>query len=220
MLLELYPSGFIEYLLFDYLKDYWGRSCLVVNKIWFFMMVGGIIVALISGDTEKVTEVIFNSAERGVTISFGLISIMTFWLGIMKIIEKSGLIDLIKKFLKPLAFFLFPKIPKNHPAMNAILMNMSANLLGMGNAATPFGLKAMKEMQVLNGNSEKASDEMCTFLALNTSSLTLIPTTVIGLRSATGSLNPTEIVGTTIIATLVSSIVAISVDKALRNWRS
>jgi spore maturation protein A len=190
----------------------------MINFLWFFMLAAGLVVAGLTGRIDAVTERIFTSAEKGVSISIGLISIMTFWLGIMRIIEKSGLINYIKFILKPVALFLFPKIPKDHPAMNAILMNMSANLLGMGNAATPFGLKAMQDLQELNGHSPCASDEMCTFLALNTSSLTLIPTTVIGLRVATGSLNPTEIVGTTIVATLVSTTAAILFDRLLRKF--
>ena len=122
--------------------------------------------------------------------AFGLISIMTFWLGIMKLIEASGLIEILKRLLRPLAYFLFPALPRDHPAMNALLMNMSANVLGLGNAATPFGIKAMEELQRLNPLRDTASDEMCTFLALNTSSLTLLPTTVIALRAAAGSTEP------------------------------
>ena len=188
----------------------------MINILWFLMLAAGFLVAAYSGKMDTVTEIIFTASEKGVSISIGLISIMTFWLGIMRIIEKSGLINYIKLLLKPVALFLFPRIPRDHPAMNAILMNMSANLLGMGSAATPFGLKAMKELQELNGHSPCASDEMCTFLALNTSSLTLVPTTVIGLRVATGSLNPTEIVGTTIVATLCSTAVALLMDRLLR----
>ena len=150
----------------------------------------------LTGKIEVIAPSLFNSTEQGVTVAFGLISIMTFWLGIMKLIE-AGLIEILKKVLRPLAYFLFPALPRDHPAMNAVLMNMSANVLGLGNAATPFGIKAMEELQRLNPLRDTASDEMCTFLALNTSSLTLLPTTIIALRAAAGSLNPTEIVGTT-----------------------
>ncbi len=190
----------------------------MINILWFFMLAAGFMVAALTGRIDSVTEIVFTSAEKGVSISIGLVSIMAFWLGIMRIIEKSGLINYIKLLLKPVALFLFPNIPREHPAMNAILMNMSANLLGMGSAATPFGLKAMQNLQELNGDSACASDEMCTFLALNTSSLTLVPTTVIGLRVATGSLNPTEIVGTTIVATLCSTTAAILFDRMLRKF--
>ncbi|EEG78279.1 nucleoside recognition domain-containing protein [Dethiobacter alkaliphilus] len=190
----------------------------MVNLIWFGMMFAGLVVAAITGRIEAVTEAVFSSAEQAVTVAFSLISIMTFWLGMMKLIEKSGMIHGIVKLLRPLAVFLYPRIPRDHPAMQAILMNMSANMLGMGSAATPFGLKAMEKLQELNKDPETASDEMCTFLAVNTSSLTIVPTTVVALRAATGSLNPTEIIGTTVIATLCSTIVAITMDRILRRF--
>lgn len=188
----------------------------MVNKIWFFFIVVGIIVAGVKGDIQTVTTTLLNSAEKGVTVALGLVSILTFWLGIMKLIEKSGLLRILVRIMKPFAKFLFPEVPADHPAMSSILMNMSANLLGMGSAATPLGLKAMEQLQELNPDKETASDAMCTFLAINTSSLTLIPTTVIALRVATGSSEPTRIVGTTIIATLCSTIVAVTVDKLCR----
>lgn len=188
----------------------------MVNYLWAAMICMAIIVAAVNGRIDTITTSLFKSAENAVSVAILLVSVMTFWLGIMKIVEKSGLINGIKFILKPLALFLFPRIPSEHPAMNAILMNMSANLLGMGNAATPFGIKAMEEMQKLNRLRDTATDEMCTFLAINTSSLTILPTTVIALRVATGSANPTEIVGTTIIATLCSTAVALTFDRLLR----
>lgn len=190
----------------------------MVNLIWFGMMFIGLLVAGATGRTELVTEAVFTSAEKAVTVAFSLISIMTFWLGMMRLIEKSGLIHWIVRALRPLATFLYPRVPREHPAMHAILMNMSANLLGMGSAATPFGLKAMRELQELNHDKETASDEMCTFLVVNTSSLTLIPTTVVALRAATGSLNPTEIVGTVLVATSCSTLVAIVFDRIFRRF--
>lgn len=191
----------------------------MIGYLWGGMICIALVVAGVNGKINTVTPTLFDSAENAVAVAITLISIMTFWLGIMKIIEKSGLIEIIKSVLKPLAFFLFPRIPRHHPAMNAILMNMSANLLGMGNAATPFGIKAMEEMQKLNPVQEEATDEMCTFLAINTSSLTVLPTTIIALRIATGSVNPTEIVITTIIATFFSTIAALTADRFLRKRR-
>jgi spore maturation protein A len=188
----------------------------LIGYLWAGMICLAVLVAALRGNIDSVTPSIFASAEQGVAVAFGLVSIMTFWLGIMKLIEYSGIIDYIKKIIQPLAHFLFPAIPRNHPAMSAILMNMSANILGLGSAATPFGVKAMEELQKLNPRRETASNEMCTFLALNTSSLTLLPTTVIALRVAAGSMNPTEIVGTTIAATLCSTIVAVLADRLLR----
>lgn len=190
----------------------------MVNRLWFGMMCLGLAVAAATGRMEVVTETIFSSAEKAVSVAFSLISIMTFWLGMMKLIEKSGMINWIVLLLRPLARLLYPRLPGNHPAMHAILMNMSANLLGMGSAATPFGLKAMQELQEINEDPETASDEMCTFLAVNTSSLTIIPTTVVALRAATGSLNPTEIVGTTIVATLCAATTGIILDRIFRRF--
>ncbi|NLM52586.1 MAG: nucleoside recognition protein [Firmicutes bacterium] len=188
----------------------------MINFIWLGMIICSLLVAVFTGKIETVTETVFASAEQAVTIAFSLISVLTFWLGMMKLIEKSGLINWVMKLLRPLVAILFPRLPKNHPATQAILMNLSANLLGMGSAATPFGLKAMKELQTLNPDPQTASDEMCTFLAVNTSSMTLIPTTVIALRAACGSANPTEIVGTTIIATFVACSVGVISERLLR----
>jgi spore maturation protein A len=191
----------------------------VIGYLWAGFICIAILLAALKGEISAITPSIFKSAEQAVTVAFGLIGLMAFWLGIMKIIEESGIMEVLKKLLRPLALFLFPRVPRDHPAMSAILMNMSANLLGMGNAATPFGLRAMEELQKLNPCPEEATDEMCTFLALNTSSLTLLPTTVIALRAATGSLNPTEIVGTTIVATTCSTLVALVADRIFRGRR-
>lgn len=190
----------------------------MINFIWFAMIITGLIAAAATGRVEAVTGAVFSSAEQAVSIVFSLVSVMAFWLGMMKIIEASGMINWFVRLLRPLVRLLFPRVPGEHPAMQAILMNMSANLLGMGNAATPFGLKAMKELQELNDNRAVASDEMCTFLVINTSSLTLVPTTVIALRAATGSANPTEIVGATIFATFCSTTVAVIADRLLRRF--
>ena len=203
---------------FTYAMSDGERGNNLVNYIWLFFIVGGILFSLVNGNIDDVTNALFNSADEAVNLALGLISIMSFWLGIMKIIEKSGLIRVINKLLTPMAKFLFPDVPKDHPAMNAILMNMSANLLGMGNAATPFGIKAMQNLQELNDKKDRATDSMCTFLAINTSSITLIPTTVLGIRAAAGSQEPTEIVGTTLIATICSATAAITADKVARRF--
>ncbi len=189
----------------------------MINYIWLGMILTGVIVAAVNGNIEIVTKAALKGAQEGVNFSIGLIAVMTFWLGIMKIAEKAGLVELIARLFKPITGFLFPGIPKNHPAMGAIVMNLSANILGLGNAATPMGLIAMQEMQKLNRHQpEKASDAMCTFLALNTSCITIIPATVIGIRMQAGSAEPTEIVGTTIFATACGMTVAIIADRLLR----
>ncbi|MGI5875701.1 MAG: nucleoside recognition domain-containing protein [Dethiobacteria bacterium] len=192
----------------------------MVNLLWAGMIVFAIIIAGINGKIDIITQSIFSSAEKAVGIALSLISVMAFWLGMMKIIEKSGFIRIIIFFLKPLAHWLFPGVPRNHKAMSTMLMNMSANLLGMGNAATPFGIKAMEELQKLNSKPDTATDDMCTFLAINTASLTLIPTTIIAIRSATGAQNPTDIIGTIIIATSCSTTAAVLIDRLFRYYNS
>lgn len=187
----------------------------MINYIWLGMILTGVLVAAINGNIEVVTKAALKGALEGVDFAIGLIAVMTFWLGIMKIAEKAGLVQLVARLFKPLTEFLFPSIPKDHPAMGAIIMNLSANILGLGNAATPMGLIAMQEMQRLNRRNT-ASDAMCTFLALNTSCITIIPATVIGIRMKAGSVDPTEIVGTTIFATACGMTVAITADRVLR----
>ncbi len=188
----------------------------MVNLLWAGMILIAIFVAGVNGRSDIITQSIFSSAEQAVIIALGLISIMAFWLGIMKVIERSGFIDIIIFFLKPLARWLFPGVPPGGRAMNAMLMNMSTNFLGMGNAATPFGIKAMEEMQKINTRPDTATDDMCTFLAINTAGLTLIPTTVIALRAATGAQNPTDIIGTTFVASLSATTAAILLDRFFR----
>lgn len=189
----------------------------MVNVIWLGMIVFGILVAAVNGNIEVVTKAALDGAGSAVKISIGLIAIITFWLGIMKLAEEAGIISFIARLVAPLLKFLFPEIPRNHPAMGAIIMNISANVLGLGNAATPMGLIAMQEMQKLNrGDPRTATKSMCTFLALNTSCITLIPTTIIGIRVVHGSADPTEVVGTTIFATACGMTVAILADRLFR----
>jgi len=187
----------------------------VVNLVWFLLLSIGIITAAINGNIEVITKAALDSAKTAVNIAFELIGIMSLWLGLLKIAEDSGLVRAVANLFRPLTYFLFPSIPKDHPALGAIIMNLSANILGLGNAATPLGLKAMQEMQQLN-ESDEASEAMCTFLALNTSCLTLIPATIIGVRASAGSSEPTAIVGTTIFTTATGMIVAIIADQILR----
>ncbi len=188
----------------------------MVNLIWLGLILIGIVVAGINGRIEVISEAAFEGAKTGVTVCFGLISILAFWLGMMKIAEQSGLLSKLQWLLGPIVRFLFPDVPKDHPAMGYILSNMSANLLGLGNAATPMGLKAMEELQKLNPDPKTASSAMCTLLALNTSSITLIPTTIIAIRMNYNSANPVEIVGTTIMAGMFATVIAILLDRYYR----
>ncbi|MBH0168460.1 MAG: nucleoside recognition domain-containing protein [Bacillota bacterium] len=185
----------------------------MVNYIWVGMMVIGFIVAGINGTMDKVNEAIFTSAKEAVTLSFGMISILVFWLGIMKIAEKGGLLEVLAILFRPIVKRLFPDIPKDHPAQGYILSNMAANLLGLGNAATPMGIKAMEQLKILNGGKNEASRSMITLLAINTSSITLIPTTIIAIRMSYNSASPTDIVAPTLIATAISTVGAILIDR-------
>ncbi|KSU85626.1 nucleoside recognition domain-containing protein [Fictibacillus enclensis] len=185
----------------------------MVNYIWVGMMVTGFIVAIFSGNVDKVNAAVFKSAQEAVTISLGMISILVFWLGLMKIAEKGGLLEFLALLFRPLVKRLFPDVPEGHPALGYILSNMVANLFGLGNAATPMGIKAMEQLKLLNGGKNEASRSMITLLAINTSSITLIPTTIIAIRMNYGSQNPTDIVGTTLMATAVSTVFALSIDR-------
>lgn len=181
----------------------------MLNIIWVVLLVGGMIIGVLTGNTQAVTEAAMSNAEIAVELAMGLIGMMALWLGIMKIAEEAGLVNLIGKALKPVMKFLFPEVPEEHPAMGSMVMNMAANILGLGNAATPLGIKAMQELQTLNEDKETASNSMCMFLAINTSSITLVASSVIAYRLAAGSKNPTEIIGPTIVATIASTVAAI-----------
>ncbi|OCA83609.1 spore maturation protein [Pradoshia sp. D12] len=185
----------------------------MVNYIWVGISIIGIIYAMFTGTMAEVNEAIFKSAKESVTLCFGLMSVLVFWLGIMKIAEEAGLLDSLTRLTKPIVSRLFPDVPPNHPAMGYIVSNIMANTFGLGNAATPLGIKAMEQLKDLNGGKDTASRSMITFLALNTSGLTLIPTTVIGIRIHYNSANPTEIVGPTFLATVIATIAAIILDR-------
>ncbi len=190
----------------------------MINLIWLFLMAAGIFYAGWQGRIEVVTQGAISAAEGAVGLSFKLIGVMCLWLGIMKIAELAGIIRFFSRMLSPLICFLFPSIPKNHPAMGAIIMVLSANMLGLGNAVTPLGIKAMQELQSINKEKEKASDAMCTLLALCTAGFTLVPATIIAIRSAAGSINPTEIVGATLIVSLGATISVIIADRLCRMY--
>jgi spore maturation protein A len=158
---------------------------------------------------------IIKYAKSAVELAIGLIGIMALWLGIMKIAEQSGLVSKLARLLKPLTTRLFPDVPPDHPAMGAMIMNISANMLGLANAATPLGLKAMEELNKLNRKAGTATDAMCTFLVINTSNIQIIPATVIAIRAAAGSANPTDILGPVIVATVISMVVGVTTVKLL-----
>jgi len=191
----------------------------MVNLIWLLMLATGIIVSGLNGHIESVTASALKAAELGVEVAIELIGVMSLWLGLMHLAEEAGFIRGLARIFGPAVRLLFPSLKPNSPALGAIIMNLSANILGLGNAATPFGLKAMQELQKENPTPDEASPAMITFLALNTSCITLIPAVVIGVRLKAGSTNPTEIIGTTIVATGCAMSVAIIVDYIIRHRR-
>lgn len=185
----------------------------MVNIIWVAMTIIGIVFALVNGTINEVNEAIFKGATEAVTICIGLISVLVFWLGLMRIAQEAGLLEKLSKLFRPIVRRLFPEVPVEHPAMGYMLSNMIANMFGLGNAATPMGIKAMEQLRELNGGKTSASRSMITFLAINTASVTLIPTTVISIRMTYESASPTEIVGPTLIVTVASAIGAVLIDR-------
>ena len=178
----------------------------MLNYIWFGMMFIAVVVGIFTGNIDAVTEAAISMSKTAVEIAIGLIGIMALWLGTMKIAEESGLIRILSKALRPITIRLFPDVPEDHPAIGSIVLNMAANILGLGNAATPMGLKAMEELQELNPEKDTATNAMCTFLAINTSSVQLIlPATVVALMGAAAN----QIFITTILATGMSTVAAI-----------
>jgi spore maturation protein A len=187
----------------------------MLNIIWLGMILVAVLVGVIEGRIDKVVVAVTDSAKLGFEVAIGLTGIMSLWLGIMAIATESGLVAKLSYLLKPILRRLFPDIPVEHPAMGAMVMNIAANMLGLANASTPFGLQAMKELQSLNQHAKIATNSMCTFLAINTSSVQLIPATAIAFLAANGSANPSSIIFSSLIATTVSTIVAIFSVKQL-----
>lgn len=187
----------------------------MLNYIWFGLLVIGFTVGIMNGRIDLVTQAVIESSRSAVELGIGLLGIMCLWTGLMNIAEKNGLVHYISRLVRPVLQFLFPGVPRNHPAMGAIVMNLAANFLGLGNAATPLGLKAIAELQKLNPRKDTATDAMCMFLVLNTSAIQLVPATIIAVRSAGGSSNPAEIMGTIWFASVCASISGIAVAKLL-----
>ena len=181
----------------------------MLNVIWLGLIVLSVIFGVINGRIPEVVASVTDSAKAACELSLGLIGIMTFWLGLMKIAEEGGLIQLLARLLRPIMKRLFPEVPGEHPAMGAMIMNITANMLGLGNAATPFGLRAMNELEKLNKTPGTATNAMCVFLAINTASIQIIPTTSIAFLVAAGASNPTDIIMTTLFATSCAVCVAI-----------
>jgi spore maturation protein SpmA len=187
----------------------------VLNYIWLALVLLAVAIGGWNDRFKEVTAGAFDGAATAVTIALGLIGIMALWLGVMRLAERAGLVQKIARGLRPIMRRLFPDVPPEHPAMGSMVMNMSANMLGLGNAATPLGLRAMRDLDSLNPRPGVATNAMCTFLAINTSSVQLIPATAIAILAASGSTRPTAIVGTALLATLCAASVAIISVKLL-----
>ncbi len=185
----------------------------VLNWIWLALIILAVTIGGWTNKLKEVTDGAFDGAKTAVTISLGLIGIMALWLGVMRLAERAGLVQKLARGLRPVMRWLFPEVPADHPAMGSMLMNMAANMLGLGNAATPLGLRAMRDLETLNPRPGVATNAMVTFLAINTSSIQLIPATAIALLAAAGSMRPTAIVGTALMATTCSTLVAVVVVK-------
>lgn len=190
----------------------------MLNHLWLAMLLTAALVAGVSGTVRPAVDGAIKASETAVTLAFGLVGVMSLWLGIMRLAERSGLVTALALRLRPLMRWLFPDVPADHPAMASMMMNIAANMLGLTNAATPLGLRAMRDLERLNRNPGLATDAMCTFLAINTGSVQLIPASAIALLASAGSVHPTAIVGTTLLATSVSSVVGLTVVKALGRW--
>jgi spore maturation protein SpmA len=188
----------------------------VLNYIWLALVLLAVFLGGLNGDLAAVTAAAFESCKTAVmTIALPLAGVMALWLGVMRLAEKSGLMHALARLLRPLMTRIFPDVPADHPAMGSMIMNMAANMLGLANAATPLGLRAMQDLEKLNPRPGTATNAMCTFLALNTSSVQLIPASAVAILAAAGSLQPTAIIGTALVATFCSTVVGLTTVKSL-----
>jgi len=190
----------------------------MINYIWFFLIFCGILVGLLSGNGDAISKAIINSCGNTVTFVIELTGIMCFWCGVMKVAENSGLTEKISKLLKPILKRIFKEAAKDEKALGAIVMNLTANMMGLSNAATPFGIKAMEEMDRLNKNSETSSNDMALFLVLNATCIQLVPSTIISIRAACNSANPGIIILPTLISTATAAVVGVICCKILQRY--
>lgn len=216
----------------------------MLNHIWIWMIIISIVIAVgtdlyqeiaspagaaeaevarnLNEDTKlgQVTSAAIEAAGLAVQIAIGLIGVMALWLGVMKVAEEGGMIKILARVVQPITSRLFPKIPKDHPAIGAMIMNIAANMLGLSNAATPLGLKAMEELDKLNPKKGEATDDMITFLVINTSAITIVPATAIAIRASLGSANPQKIVIPAIIAASMATLVGVTTVKLIQYFQN
>jgi spore maturation protein A len=190
-----------------------------MNLVFVLLLAAAAVAGVIKGDVKAVGQGAFDGATQGVTLAIGLVGVMSLWLGLLKIAERAGLIEKLARAARPIFRPLFPDVPEGHPAISAMLLNIAANMLGLGNAATPFGIKAMEELEKLNPKPGTATNAQALFLAINTASLQIVPTTVIALRASAHSSDPAGILLPTMGATFCALCVAIIAAKLLqRVW--
>ena len=190
----------------------------MINYIWFIMIFLGVLVGLFTGNGETISKSIISSADSTVSMIIGLVGLMCFWCGVMKVAEKSGLTNKLAKVLRPILKLIFKEASKDEKALGAIVMNITANMMGLGNAATPFGIKAMQEMDRLNKEKGVASNDMSLFLVLNAACIQFIPSTVISIRAASGSENPGSIILPALIASTIAAITGVVLCKILQKY--
>jgi spore maturation protein A len=188
----------------------------MLNYIWFGLMAISLVVAAFKGTADAVTAGAVESAATAVQIAIGLVGIMALWLGVMRIAEAAGLVTLLGRALRPIVRWLFPEVPASHPAAGSLVLAIAANMLGLNNAATPLGIKAMEELQTLNADRDSASNAQVTFMAITTSGVQLIPATMIGVLAAAGSVVPTAIIAPSLIATGIGTAAAVMTAKLLQ----
>lgn len=190
----------------------------MINIIWFLILASGIVLGIFTGRGDEVSKAIISSTESTVKLVIGLTGVMCLWCGIMKIAEKSGLTDKLAKVLKPILKLVFKEAARDEKAMGAIVMNLTANMMGLSNAATPFGIKAMEELKRLNKKEGEASDDMALFLILNAACIQLVPTTIISMRAVVGSTNPAATIIPGIITTGTAAIFGVILCKLLQRY--
>ncbi len=187
----------------------------MLNYIWLGLIIVAVVLGGINGKIENVTKAAIDAASNAVTIAIGLVGVMALWLGIMRIADQSGLMSLLARAISPIMKRLFSEVPPDHPAMGSMIMNIAANMLGLSNAATPLGLKAMEDLEKLNRTPGVATNAMCLFLTINTAGLQLIPASMISLLASAGSKEPTAIIGTTVASTFIALVAGVTAAKLL-----
>jgi spore maturation protein A len=186
-----------------------------MGVLWTLLLTVSVVAAAVTGRMSDLTGAAAESAGKAVTVSLGLVGVLTLWLGLMRVAEEAGLVAALARAVRPVLRRLFPEVPPDHPAMGSMVLNIAANLLGLGNAATPFGIRAMQELETLNPRQGIATDAQALFCAINTASLQLVPATVIALRAGAGSRAPAEILGATLLASACGVVVAVTAAKLL-----